>query len=168
MKESRYSEDWMVRILREADHTSVAAAAKKHGVSEQSIRESKQRGCMVSDDDGATAKRRAQKKRDSARKQVKRLARRAAFDGRLRPKDRGKLEQLIGSDPELRALCEETIRAVQARAVKGTFYVKREDDSQLSSEERARQQRRQRAGFDEGAKTGGSNVSRVSGRSRPR
>ena len=37
MKKSRYSEEKIVRILRETDKESVAEVAKRHGVSEQSI-----------------------------------------------------------------------------------------------------------------------------------
>ncbi len=37
MKKSRYSDEQIVRILRETDHDSAAEVAKRHGVSEASI-----------------------------------------------------------------------------------------------------------------------------------
>ena len=51
MKKSRYSDEQIVRILREADNVPIAEVAKRHGVSDASIYSWRKRfGEMVSDD----------------------------------------------------------------------------------------------------------------------
>lgn len=51
MKKSRYSDEQIVRIPREADRDTVPEVAKRHGVSEASIYAWRKRfGEMVSDD----------------------------------------------------------------------------------------------------------------------
>jgi putative transposase len=51
MKKSRYSDEQIVRILREADQSPIAEVAKRHGVSEASIYAWRKRfGEMASDE----------------------------------------------------------------------------------------------------------------------
>jgi putative transposase len=52
MKKSRYNDEQIVRILREADQSPIAEVAKRHGVSEASIYAWRKRfGEMAASDD---------------------------------------------------------------------------------------------------------------------
>jgi putative transposase len=51
MRKSKYSDEQMVKILREADRSPVADVAKKHGLSEQTIYVWRKRfGTMTADE----------------------------------------------------------------------------------------------------------------------
>jgi transposase-like protein len=64
VRKSRFSEEKMVEILREADRTPVAEVAKKHGVSEQTIYNWRQHFGSL---DGADVKRLRQLEQENAR-----------------------------------------------------------------------------------------------------
>lgn len=51
MRKSKFTEDQMVRIIRESDEKGVAETAKKHGISEQTLYawKKKYRGLQVDD-----------------------------------------------------------------------------------------------------------------------
>jgi putative transposase len=51
MRKSKYTEEQMIKILREADKTPIAEVSKKHGISDQTIYVWRRRfGAMNADD----------------------------------------------------------------------------------------------------------------------